>query len=102
MKSYRKLKYYDCEPLNSHYIHIIPGPDNWHSCYPDAAGKRQSPIDITSVNLTTLNTNHKLRWKYVPDNIQEISNPGYCWKVNVKGDGSGMVIRYFSQVLPLV
>lgn len=29
-----------------------------------------------------------LKWKYVPENTRSIVNPGYCWRVDVKGTGS--------------
>lgn len=70
-------------------VRFVPGPDNWHACYPEAAGIRQSPIDINPVNITSLITNQKLQWKYVPENVEYVTNPGYCWKVQVKGEGSG-------------
>ncbi|CAH1155584.1 unnamed protein product [Phaedon cochleariae] len=64
------------------------GPKTWPECFPDAAGPRQSPIDINPVDLKTLNTNRKLQWKYVPENTDEVSNQGYGWKVQVNGEGS--------------
>lgn len=29
-----------------------------------------------------------LSWKYVPENTRSLVNPGYCWRVDVNGDGS--------------
>lgn len=89
MKHYRKFLCYQCQHFTSHFVHFHSGPDQWHSCYPHAAGTRQSPIDIKPVNLPTLDTNQKLQWKYTPENTEDVSNPGYCWKVHVNGDGSG-------------
>nr|XP_023020577.1 carbonic anhydrase [Leptinotarsa decemlineata] len=65
------------------------GPNTWPQCYPEAAGQKQSPIDINPVDLKTLNANKKLEWKYVPENTDDVSNPGYGWKVHVHGHGSG-------------
>ncbi|XP_074032851.1 carbonic anhydrase 1 [Leptinotarsa decemlineata] len=64
------------------------GPNTWPQCYPEAAGQKQSPIDINPVDLKTLNANKKLEWKYVPENTDDVSNPGYGWKVHVHGHGS--------------
>ncbi|XP_050294874.1 carbonic anhydrase 13 isoform X2 [Anthonomus grandis grandis] len=64
------------------------GPEKWPHTYPEAAGTRQSPIDIKPVDLKTLNSNRKLSWKYIPEHTNEVSNPGYCWKVSVDGRGS--------------
>lgn len=64
------------------------GPEKWAQCYPEARGKRQSPIDIVPVDLTNLHANRKLTWKYIPENTIDVSNPGYCWKVHVNGEGS--------------
>lgn len=75
--------------FNEMLIFFYLGPETWPDCYPDAGGQRQSPIDINPVDLKTLNFNRRLEWKYVPENTQDITNPGYCWKVHVKGDGSG-------------
>lgn len=67
------------------------GPEHWAKCYPEAAGAKQSPIDIQPVNIKTLNTNQKLCWKYVPENSKDVTNPGYCWKVHVDGKGSELI-----------
>ncbi|CAG9855671.1 unnamed protein product [Phyllotreta striolata] len=64
------------------------GPQTWTSHFPDAAGERQSPIDIKPVDVKILNTNKKLHWKYETENLAEISNTGANWKVDVKGKGS--------------
>ncbi|XP_063915261.1 carbonic anhydrase 2-like isoform X2 [Zophobas morio] len=64
------------------------GPETWAKCYPEAAGDRQSPVDIQQVCLKSLNTNQKLTWRYIAENTEDVTNPGYCWKVHVRGDGS--------------
>ncbi|XP_030766166.1 carbonic anhydrase-like isoform X1 [Sitophilus oryzae] len=64
------------------------GPDKWAQCYPEANGQRQSPIDIVPIDLKTINTNRRLTWKYIPENVVDVTNPGYCWKVHVNGEGS--------------
>lgn len=33
-------------------------------------------------------TVNPLRWKYVPNNTKCLLNPGYCWRVDIKGQGS--------------
>lgn len=81
--------------MQSYKVYFVTGPDKWHSCYPEAAGTRQSPIDINPVNISTLSTNQKLQWKYVPENTEDVSNTGYCWKVHVNGEGSGNEYLYF-------
>ncbi|CAH1105411.1 unnamed protein product [Psylliodes chrysocephalus] len=64
------------------------GPQTWVSHFPDAAGQRQSPIDIKPVDVKVLNSNAKLHWKYEPETLTEISNTGAAWRVDVKGKGS--------------
>ncbi|KAJ8954042.1 hypothetical protein NQ318_004343 [Aromia moschata] len=66
----------------------VNGPDTWQSHFPDCQGERQSPIDINPIDIKTLHGNRKLEWRYIPENIEELVNPGYCWKVHVKGEGS--------------
>lgn len=72
------------------------GPDTWPIKFPEARGKRQSPVDITPVNLKTLQSNKKLTWRYIAENTEYITNPGYCWKVNVNGKGSGKKEKRFT------
>lgn len=58
--------------------------------YPQAAGERQSPIDIIT-DRTQQSSDLKanpLRWTYVPENTRSLVNPGYCWRVDVNGKGS--------------
>ncbi|XP_060535393.1 carbonic anhydrase isoform X2 [Cylas formicarius] len=64
------------------------GPEKWAQCFPEAAGARQSPVDIRHVDLKKLNANRKLEWRYIPENTKAVINPGYGWKVAVDGDGS--------------
>ncbi|XP_018324449.1 carbonic anhydrase 13-like isoform X2 [Agrilus planipennis] len=67
---------------------LVNGPTTWSEVFPDAAGEKQSPVDIKKTEVKPLNCTTKLTWKYVPENTIDISNPGYCWKVHVKGTGS--------------
>ncbi|XP_066156968.1 carbonic anhydrase 13 [Euwallacea fornicatus] len=67
------------------------GPEKWPHSYPEAAGVKQSPIDIRAVDLKQLNSNRKLSWRYIPESTKVVSNPGYCWKVTVDGAGSELV-----------
>jgi len=63
------------------------GPETWFKAFPAAAGNRQSPVDISPVDLKTLNVK-KLTWKYIPENVKTISNNGHSWVVHVDGKGS--------------
>ncbi|KRT84942.1 hypothetical protein AMK59_144, partial [Oryctes borbonicus] len=67
------------------------GPETWAKCFPQAAGPRQSPVDIRSVNTKILKTNDCLSWKYEPKNMIDITNTGYGWKVHVNSEGSELV-----------
>lgn len=78
---------------------LFLGPEKWPHTYPEAAGSKQSPIDIKPVDLKTLNANRKLTWKYIPENTKEVSNPGYCWKVTVDGTGSGKRKNNFPMIV---
>ncbi|XP_019872321.1 carbonic anhydrase 1 isoform X2 [Aethina tumida] len=64
------------------------GPDSWGKCYPDACGKNQSPVDIEPVKVKVVNSHKRLTWRYIAENTESITNPGYCWKVHVNGKGS--------------
>ncbi|CAH1968354.1 unnamed protein product [Acanthoscelides obtectus] len=64
------------------------GPETWPIQYPQAAGEKQSPIDIQPVNLKTLKMNKNLQWKYIPEQCEELFNTGTSWKVHVNGKGS--------------
>lgn len=68
---------------------MLSGPETWAKCYPEAAGDRQSPVDIQQVCLKSLNTNQKLTWRYIAENTEDVTNPGYCWKVHVRGESPG-------------
>lgn len=72
---------------------FVAGPKTWPNNFPEAAGQRQSPINISPVDLKSLSSNKKLEWKYVPEHTEDVQNTGYGWKVHVKGEGSGMPIR---------
>nr|CAD7428063.1 unnamed protein product [Timema monikensis] len=63
------------------------GPATWAKKYPEAAGSRQSPVDIVTSLATSVST-HPLSWKYVPRNCKYLANTGYGWKVDVTGEGS--------------
>lgn len=55
-----------------------------------ASGHRQSPVNIDT-KITTRSSTLKakpLSWKYVPENTRSLVNPGYCWRVDVNGEGS--------------
>ncbi|XP_063225267.1 carbonic anhydrase 13 [Bacillus rossius redtenbacheri] len=66
------------------------GPDTWASKFPQAAGSRQSPVDIVTTRVSTDKTlrARPLSWRYVPDNCRQLSNTGHGWKVDVLGYGS--------------
>jgi len=68
----------------------LNGPETWPQWYPEAAGHRQSPVDIQQVNIESLHTNKKLTWRYIAENTEEVTNTGYCWKVHVNGEGSDL------------
>ena len=54
-----------------------------------ASGHRQSPVNISRGKTTRGSTlSSKLTWKYVPENTKSLVNPGYCWRVDVNGEGS--------------
>lgn len=75
---------------------LFPGPTTWHKTYPEALGKRQSPIDIRSTKVLSDDglVAKSLSWKYVAENTLVLVNPGYCWKVEVNGEGSGEFYNY--------
>lgn len=68
----------------------INGPSTWQQLYPSACGDRQSPVDITPVDLKAFNPLQRLSWKYIPENTESVTNPGYSWKVQVNGKGSDL------------
>lgn len=56
-----------------------------------ASGHRQSPVNINIERTTRGSTlKHPLTWRYVPSNTKSLVNPGYCWRVDVNGDGSAL------------
>lgn len=66
------------------------GPEKWPELFPMASGHRQSPVNIDT-KITTRSSTLKakpLSWKYVPENTRSLVNPGYCWRVDVNGEGS--------------
>lgn len=68
----------------------LNGPHVWKEMYPQAAGERQSPVDIRTRQTTQSSdlSSNPLRWTYVPENTRSLVNPGYCWRVDVEGKGS--------------
>lgn len=65
------------------------GPEKWPELFPMASGHRQSPVNIDTTSTTRSSTLKKpLSWKYLPENTRSLVNPGYCWRVDVNGDGS--------------
>ncbi|XP_049304909.1 carbonic anhydrase [Bactrocera dorsalis] len=66
------------------------GPAHWAKEFPQASGHRQSPVDITPSSAkkgSELNV-APLKWSYVPEHTVSLTNPGYCWRVDVKGQDS--------------
>lgn len=56
-----------------------------------ASGHRQSPVNINRESTTRGSTlKHPLTWRYVPSNTKSLVNPGYCWRVDVNGEGSSL------------
>ena len=72
-------------------IILFAGPYTWAKNYPNAAGIRQSPVDIETAMATFVPSlsSKPLRWKYVPENTRTIVNNGHGWQVDVDGEGSG-------------
>ncbi len=70
---------------------MFSGPATWPLLFPDAAGSRQSPVNIETSLATSDNAlkNEPLTWKYQPDNCLSITNSGYGWRIDVDGVGSG-------------
>lgn len=59
------------------FIMFILGPEKWPELFPMASGHRQSPVNITSGKTQRGSTIHDpISWKYVPDNIKSLVNPG--------------------------
>lgn len=56
-----------------------------------ASGHRQSPVNISRES-TTRGSSLKtpLSYSYVPSNTKSLINPGYCWRVDVNGEGSSL------------
>ncbi|XP_035214518.1 carbonic anhydrase 1-like isoform X2 [Stegodyphus dumicola] len=64
------------------------GPDTWPSKYPDAGGKKQSPVDIVTSSVLPKEFDQPLRWKYGSENSTSIVNTGCGWRVDVHGSDS--------------
>lgn len=70
---------------------IFVGPEKWPELFPMASGHRQSPVNINRESTTRGSTlKHPLTWRYVPSNTKSLVNPGYCWRVDVNGEGSSL------------
>ena len=71
------------------------GPATWADKFPEAAGARQSPVNIdTSVVIAGRRSlkHSPLSWSYNPTSVSSIVNSGHGWKVNVDGSGCGETI----------
>lgn len=70
---------------------LLIGPEKWPELFPMASGHRQSPVNISRES-TTRGRSFKvpLSWRYVPQNTKSLINPGYCWRVDVNGEGSSL------------
>lgn len=56
-----------------------------------ASGHRQSPVNISRSSTTRGSTLQKpLTMQYVPGNTKSLTNTGFCWRVDVNGEGSGL------------
>lgn len=70
---------------------LSTGPEKWPELFPMASGHRQSPVNISRDHTTRGSTLKKpLTTKYVAGNTKSLSNTGYCWRVDVNGDGSAL------------
>lgn len=69
------------------------GPSKWPELFPHARGSRQSPVDVITSMVTADTSLHSrpLSWRYVPENCKVLVNPGYCWRLDVNGEGSELV-----------
>ncbi|XP_026474423.1 carbonic anhydrase 13 [Ctenocephalides felis] len=74
--------------MNSWGYNAENGPSTWPHFFPEAAGSRQSPIDIQTSETKSEKSWDLLTYKYVPENTRSLVNPGYCWRVDVNGKGS--------------
>lgn len=70
-------------------LFAFSGPSTWPHFFPEAGGSRQSPIDIQTSETKSEKSWDLLSYKYVPENTRSLVNPGYCWRVDVNGKGSG-------------
>lgn len=72
-------------------FYLFTGPEKWPELFPMASGHRQSPVNISRES-TTRGRSFKspLTWRYVPENTKSLINPGYCWRVDVNGEGSSL------------
>lgn len=66
------------------------GPATWPLLFPQAAGSRQSPVNIETTLASSDDSlkTARLTWKYIPENCMSITNTGHGWRVDVDGCGS--------------
>lgn len=83
-------------------IYMFLGPDKWLHAFPNAAGTRQSPVDIVPFLIKAFNPSKKLSWIYEPETTASVMNSGYGWKVDVSGKGSGKEPRKRKLYTPLL
>lgn len=67
----------------------VSGPATWASKFPQAAGSRQSPVDINTAQVSSGVEAQPLTATYEGVRALRLVNPGYGWKVDVNGEGSG-------------
>lgn len=67
-----------------------------------AAGSRQSPVNIETDRAESDHealSSKPLRWKYPATASRTLVNPGYCWRIDVDGEGTcELRFKYLSRV----
>ncbi|XP_049880947.1 carbonic anhydrase 1 [Pectinophora gossypiella] len=61
------------------------GPEKWAEKFPEAAGTKQSPVDIDTSSVCTGRNAPDLKWCYSVNHTRSVVNPGYCWRVDENG-----------------
>ncbi|KAI5635751.1 eukaryotic-type carbonic anhydrase domain-containing protein [Phthorimaea operculella] len=64
------------------------GPSKWAEIFPEAAGAKQSPVDIDTTQAKTGRSAPPLVWNYSVNHTRSVVNPGYCWRVDENGFSS--------------
>jgi len=59
------------------------GPIHWFKYYPQACGRKQSPIDIKTDWSIRIKEHSPLNLKYSPINKMSLSNSGHGWRVDI-------------------